>query len=91
MQSWLNIKPELFKILPNEFRVYASVLVSNLYATPQTKVWQKTYGGSENDEAHAITPTKDGGFIVAGYTGSFRNADVYLIKIDKKGESFKLK
>ena len=68
-----------------------SVLVSNLYATPQTKVWQKTYGGSENDEAHAITPTKDGGFIVAGYTGSFRNADVYLIKIDKKGESFKLK
>jgi len=63
-----------------------NVLVSNLYATPQTKVWQKTYGGSEYEEAYAITLTEDGGFIVAGYTGSFGNGeeDVYLIKIDKK-------
>ena len=70
-----------------------SVLVSNLYAAPQTKVWQKAYGWSKHDVANAITPTKDGGFIVAGYTSSFSNgkADAYLIKIDKKGELFKLK
>jgi len=50
------------------------------------KIWQKTFGGSKNDEAYAITPTKDGGFIVAGYTESFGNGkDVYLIKIDKNG------
>ena len=53
------------------------------------KIWQKTFGGSDYDEAEAITPTKDGGFIVAGYTESFGNGkeDVYLIKIDKNGKS----
>jgi len=51
------------------------------------KIWQKTFGGSDFDEANAITPTKDGGFIVAGDTKSFGNGgyDVYLIKIDKNG------
>jgi len=51
------------------------------------KIWQKTYGGSDSDEAYAITPTKDGGFIVAGRTFSFGNGkeDVYLIKIDNNG------
>jgi len=57
------------------------------------KVWQKTYGESDWDGAHAITPTKDGAFIVAGYTELFNNdkSDAYLIKIDKKGESLKFK
>ena len=53
------------------------------------KIWQKTYGGSDYDEAYAITPTKDGGYIVAGGTESFGNGgwDVYLIKIDKNGNT----
>jgi len=53
------------------------------------KIWQKTYGGSKDDEAYAITPTKDGGYIVAGGTESFGNGgwDVYLIKIDKNGNT----
>jgi len=53
------------------------------------KIWQKTYGGSDYDEANAITPTRDGGYIVAGWTDSFGNGgeDVYLIKIDKNGNT----
>ena len=69
-----------------------SVLVSNLYAgvklsVAKTKVWQKTYGGSDHDVAEAIISTEDGGFIVAGWTKSFGNgkSDVYLIRIDKDG------
>ena len=55
-------------------------------AQAKPNLWQKTYGGSYDDEAYAITPTKDGGYIVAGYTSSFGNGgDVYLIKIDKNG------
>ena len=48
-----------------------------------TKVWEKTFGGDDWDKAYAITPTKDGGFVVAGVTYSFGNGeyDVYLIKI----------
>ena len=32
--------------------------------------WQKSIGGNNNDEAYSIQPLNDGGFIVAGYTGS---------------------
>jgi len=48
------------------------------------KIWQRTYGGSKNDIAYAITPTKDGNFIVAGFTYSFSkswHSNLYLIKI----------
>ena len=32
--------------------------------------WQKCLGGSGRDEAHDIQQTKDGGYIIAGYSGS---------------------
>jgi len=43
--------------------------------------WQKTYGGSGNDDAYSIQQTKDGGYIVAGYSGWH----VYVIKLDEDG------
>jgi len=50
--------------------------------------WQKTYGKDNWDEAYSIQQTKDGDYIVAGYTCSFGlgNADVYVLKIDKNGK-----
>jgi uncharacterized delta-60 repeat protein len=35
-----------------------------------TKVWDKTYGGSDDDFANSIQLTSDGGYLVAGYTSS---------------------
>ena len=32
--------------------------------------WQRTYGGSENDYARSVIQTKDGGYLVGGYTAS---------------------
>jgi hypothetical protein len=54
---------------------------------PQAKSWQRTYGGSKNDGASSIQQTKDGGYIVAGYTKSFGagGSDVYIIKLDENG------
>jgi len=53
------------------------------------KVWEKTYGGSDYDEAYSIQQTKDGGYIVAGYTRSFGagESDIYIIKLDGNGNS----
>jgi regulation of enolase protein 1 (concanavalin A-like superfamily) len=49
------------------------------------KIWQKTFGGEDGDEAYSIIETEDG-FITAGYTYSYgNNGDFYLIKVDKKG------
>ena len=31
-------------------------------------LWDKTFGGSFDDKARSVTQTKDGGFIIAGYT-----------------------
>jgi len=50
-------------------------------------VWDKTFGGSENDEAHSIIQTDDGGYAVAGWTKSkgAGNSDVWVIKLDENG------
>jgi len=49
--------------------------------------WQKTFGGTDRDEAHSIQQTTDGGYIVAGYTDSFGAGgyDVYVLKLNSDG------
>jgi hypothetical protein len=37
--------------------------------------WQKCLGGTSDDWAYSIQPTTDGGYILAGSTGSY-NGDV---------------
>jgi hypothetical protein len=51
------------------------------------KLWQKTFGGSLEDEARSVQLTADGGFIIAGFTTrvSTGYTDVYLIKTDANG------
>ena len=52
-------------------------------------VWEKSFGGSQIDEARAIIKTDDGNYIIAGDTRSSDNdisqnkgaADLWLIKI----------
>ena len=48
--------------------------------------WQKSYGGSEDDEIRQILPV-DEGYIVSGYTRSFGfgNGDAWVFKLDTKG------
>jgi serine/threonine protein kinase len=53
------------------------------------KIWEKTFGGWSNDIAYSIQQTKDGGYIVAGWTESFGagGSDVYIIKLDEDGNT----
>jgi len=49
--------------------------------------WQKTFGGGSYDEANSIQQTTDGGYIVAGWTKSFRSReDAYILKLNSKGD-----
>ena len=50
--------------------------------------WSMTYGGGESDYGRSVQQTRDGGYIVAGYSESFGAGqnDVYLIRIDSEGE-----
>jgi len=50
--------------------------------------WQKTYGGPYDDRTFSIQQTADGGYIVAGNTGSFAPAgyiDIWVLKLDPNG------
>jgi hypothetical protein len=49
--------------------------------------WTKTIGGSDWDVAWSIIRSSDGGYVVAGYTGSFGagGSDIYVVKLDSGG------
>ena len=58
-------------------------------------LWQRMYGGTQDERLWALVPTADGGFLAGGYSysgvggdktqASRGDADVWLIKIDGKG------
>ncbi len=57
-------------------------------------LWQKSLGGSDDDEAYAVLQTSDGGFIVAGGTdsndgdasGNHGSGDDWLVKLSEAGD-----
>lgn len=57
-------------------------------------VWNKTFGGSENDYGYSIIRTSDNNYVIAGYSGSadydvpsnLGMHDFYILKINENGE-----
>jgi hypothetical protein len=49
--------------------------------------WNKTYGGTNGDDAYALVQTVDGGYAMAGPTESFGagSSDFWLVKTDADG------
>lgn len=56
-------------------------------------IWQKEYGGIDEDCGHSVMQLNDGGFIIAGMTRSFGGhvsghhggSDVWLLRLDSEG------
>ncbi len=50
-------------------------------------LWEKNFGGSDNDQGLSVIETSDGGLIVTGLTNSFGDiSQVYLLKTDSNGD-----
>ncbi|MDP7109456.1 MAG: hypothetical protein QF912_00525 [Dehalococcoidales bacterium] len=49
--------------------------------------WSQIFGDTENDGAHSVQQTADGGYIIAGGTASYGAGgwDTYVIKTDEEG------
>jgi hypothetical protein len=65
-------------------------LLTLIFVTPafSQQRWERTYGGSLDDEGYSVQQTSDGGYIVAGMTTSFGNkGQVYLIKTNASGDT----
>jgi len=75
-------------ILSKFFLVFIMGSFSLLSQVPDT-AWTKTYGGGGYDYGRSVQQTADGGYIVAGETGSYGagGMDVYLIKTDSLGDT----
>ncbi|ENO12324.1 hypothetical protein MBGDC06_00020 [Thermoplasmatales archaeon SCGC AB-539-C06] len=51
------------------------------------KLWDKTFGGTDDDAAYCVQQTNDDGYILSGFTGSYGagNADCWLVRTDSSG------
>jgi hypothetical protein len=48
-------------------------------------VWEKTYGGPNNETPGGLASTGDGGFIFTGMTESFGGEQVWVVRVDSSG------
>lgn len=65
------------------------MMLSISYQATSQVTFQKTYGGSNNEEGYMVRQTTDGGYIILGNTYSFghTSGDIYLIKTDAWGNT----
>ena len=54
-----------------------------------TLQWSKTVGGTGDEQAQSVVKSTDGGFVAAGYTGSFGTGgkDIFIVKFDPSGNT----
>ena len=77
-----SLNPEIFNIILDD-----STLTKIDDEMKYNIVWEKTFGGTEDDLARSIVETADGGFLFVANTKSFGNGnnDILVIKIDSNG------
>lgn len=76
--------------MKNQIPVLLVILTNLSLLNAQPSIhWQKSFDGSQGDGAYSICQTIDGGYVVAGYTGSndsdvavyHGNLDYWILKL----------
>jgi len=60
-----------------------------VFAQEPDTLWTKTFGGEQQEIAHSVSETSDGGFVIAGQTFSFaaEGLDAWVIRTDADGDT----
>jgi hypothetical protein len=68
-------------------------LILKINMTSGTQMWQKYYGGSEDDEFVKVSLTQDGYYSIVGNSASYGDiySDFWLFKINQNGDSIRSK
>jgi len=81
------------KFIINVFKTAIFLLVLSVGSvlpqqSPPEIEWERTFGGSKQDQANSIVSTPDGGYAVAGFTESkgAGGSDIWVLKLDAHGE-----
>lgn len=79
-------KSLILKMLGLSYCLCLSFLIAGSVVSASTPLveWEKTFGGKTDDWGRSVYQTSDGGYIIAGYTLT-RGGDIWLIKLDSKG------
>ena len=57
-------------------------------AAKPVEEWNRTYGGPYGDGAWSLQGTRDGGYVLTGYTSSLgQSSDLWLVEVDSLGEN----
>lgn len=48
-------------------------------------IWVKTFGGSGQDEFYSVVQTSDNGFMACGFSNSYGDSSVFVVKTDNMG------
>ena len=78
-----------FSVLLSSLFVLAVAIVASGTAFAQpTQQWSATLGGDGDEFAHAVAPSGDGGFVIAGETHSYGagSYDGWLVMLDSGGD-----
>lgn len=83
-KSWRPLWPWTMGILLG--LLFGLLPVPLVAAESMDILWSQDYGGNGNQAFNCVQPTKDGGYIMAGYSyqGSGER-DIFLVKTDAKG------
>ncbi|NUN09493.1 MAG: T9SS type A sorting domain-containing protein [Ignavibacteriaceae bacterium] len=68
--------------------IIVTLIAESAFPQSPDTLWTKTFGGSNIDVGYAVQETRDGGYIISGYTRSFGTVsgrNVWLIKTDIMG------
>jgi hypothetical protein len=64
-------------------------MTTAVMSQPPDILWSQRYGGSKKEQAYSVCQSAEGGFLIAGYTGSYGAGrwDIYLVKTDSEGDT----